>query len=370
MQQFACVMHEPRVALRRLATIALALLTVACRAGTAVTVSVDAFGLSVPDQIAALHLRVTNPELPDGPPTFDSQTLTLCGSAAQAGCYALPLSVVLRPGEAAPSTAVRVEVIALDSSGAEVVHDAAVFRFSDGAQQRLDFHLSPPCLRTYCAAQDRICGPNGGCVAPDLPSAAGAASGDAGASPSGTIEKWYQSSGGVFGNTTLVLPKPFNARPGDVLVALIPTGPNRPDFTIVARGSTATLTWHRIADSDPDTGYEFPGTFFTTQFAQVGYRGVTRVIPGAAFDLPDNNRYVMPSLDVPVAGSWLTTWIGHKYATVCTSNDQPGTYATAREQLFEAPDLKIGPTGVRAFDCQDVPGGDSFYFAAQALLVP
>lgn len=344
------------------------LLLVGCREGTSVLVTVDFRDLLVPDQIATLHLRVTNPEIDATHPTFDSQQLTLCSPTETKTCYSLPFTVTLRPGDSSPNALVRIEVIALDRGGNEVVHDAASFRFFDGASQALAFHLSPACLKTYCAAQDRACGPNGGCVDASLGSA-GTGTYDGGQAP-GKIERWFQSTQiGRGSGGRIVLDIPTNAQPGDLVVALAPpTAVAKAGWTVVGRETNRQIAYHRIAVADTADTYTFD-SIGRSDWMEVSYRGVTQVIIGTVASLPSVARLDMTSMDVPRGGAWLVTELGTSGSAACLHDGIPPVFHSGSNQVDEQPNLVAGPTGVRTYDCTTDPDL-SLSLGAELLLVP
>lgn len=339
-----------------------------CRPGTSVVVRIDSRDLAIPGQLSTVHVRVSNPELGGNEPVYDSQIVRLCAVGESSACETLPLSVVLRPGPDDPDTRVRVEVIANDGGGNEIIHDAALFRFSDGVQQEIDFHLSPACLRTYCAAQNRVCGVNGGCIDAS-PGNTPMASTDAGA-PRGIIQRWSENAMPAT-ESTYLLTKPPNAQPGDLLIALVASGTSPVGWTELFNGANrGRLVSHRIAETDDASTYAFTvgANTLAVGWIAASYRGVTSVEVGSVFAMPTGDTFQMESMDVTRAGSWLTTWVGKLSVLGCTRDGKPLTFNETNASLDEAPDLEPGPTGVRVYSCPQMLVAPTI--GVELLLVP
>ena len=325
----------------------------------------------MPEPLAALRVRVTNPEVDPNHATYDSQLLSLCATADAKNCNSLPLSVTLRPGENV-GVLTRVEVIALDASGKEIVHDATQFRFTDGLTQDLDFHLSLACLNTYCAAQNEVCGPNGGCVPPAFGTGNSSTDGGGIEAP-GKIERWYQEShmrteGSVF-LSEIPIPKPASARVGDLLVVSSAFPMRAVGWTEAMVTDAGSVLYRRVAQGDPD-GYPIVWFHADEQdyYLMASYRGVTQVIVGSALTPTSDGSFPMLSMEVPRTGSWLTTWIGRANYGGCTRGGVAATFSSPRGDLEELPDLTIGPSGSHLYTCD--PPLAAPKFAVQLLLVP
>ena len=177
---------------RAAALIACATLALGCTNDrTQVRIAIFTEGVRVPDDVARIHLTVSDrePGATDAGAIDDAvydQEVALCTGTPTPGCYDLPLSAVLFPGPKRAGDTVKVEVLAIGPLGLPVTSDAALFVFSPHQSFQLDFVLYANCLGvTDCADRDQTCGPDAQCQSltpvkggstPDL--SGGAGSGD------------------------------------------------------------------------------------------------------------------------------------------------------------------------------------------------
>jgi hypothetical protein len=137
------------------------ILTTACvPRRTEVVLSVNDYDLVVPRDLDSIRIKVTG----GGQTFFDSQPLPLCADsgASSAGCYFFPITLTLFPGQQMPSAPVRVEVDALIANRTASA-GSALFTFTPGISQRLDFDLFASCLGVDCTATGQACAQNGTC---------------------------------------------------------------------------------------------------------------------------------------------------------------------------------------------------------------
>jgi hypothetical protein len=173
-----------------------------CSSPTQMLVEIDNAGVRVPADVDSLHIRIGT----DDAVSYEN-TLPICTGAGSAGCYPLPLRLLLIPGPLEPQAVVTVlaEARAADRP---VIADSARFRFASGQTLRMTFALYSRCLgNTMCAATGRTCGDDGTCQTPMI----NGAPPDLGMLPEGGA--------------------PTDARPG-VDLAMPPDGPGGPDLSI------------------------------------------------------------------------------------------------------------------------------------------
>jgi hypothetical protein len=154
--------------MRSLAVAALAL-SACSSARTEVVVVVRSEGLQIPIDIDQLHLTVTSRTLAGQVvPRFDSQRLPLCGPGQLSGCYPLPLTLTLIPGDQTPDALVSVQVEALLRETRKI-GDEASFTFLKGQSAQLDFILYADCLDVDCTQDHQACNQSGKCATLDPP---------------------------------------------------------------------------------------------------------------------------------------------------------------------------------------------------------
>jgi cysteine-rich repeat protein len=140
-----------------------ALSSVACRAErTEVVVVVSTDELAVPTDLDALRLTVTDRALTGATATRFDDMVPLCAAEARSGCYALPLTLTIIPGDRRPGDPVTVDVEALHG-GTQLLRDEATFTFHTGDSMRLDFFLYRVCVNSDCAANGTACNAAGTC---------------------------------------------------------------------------------------------------------------------------------------------------------------------------------------------------------------
>jgi hypothetical protein len=273
----------------------LALFVVAgCGGVTEVVVQVDSDGLAIPAQIDRVRIVVSNPsgaDLSSGNTSYESPLITLCGSAPQAGCQSLPISLTLVPGPSDGSALVRVEVQGFaPGQQAPTITDASVFSFVSGTRQQLSFVLrGGNCLGMDCAAQNAVCGVGGVCTVltptdPKAPDMAASASIERILFASGTFQT--QDLGQTFSATVPA------AQPGDLM--LIALNAASVDFAAAlpsnwnvlntnAGGSDVFAIAYAFAKGTPDEtsillGNSPPQTVFgSLDWMFITYRGVAGV---------------------------------------------------------------------------------------------
>jgi len=322
-----------------------------CRSATSVLVSVSSDRLTVPTDVASVRIIATNPD--STTPIYESADVPLCGGAVTSGCTPFPITVALRPGDRQPDALVRVEVTAFDAGGGIVTQDAALFTFTPGESRRLDFVLSPRCLRTVCAAQDRACGPAGGCVGigtsttettPDLaPSKI----------PTGAVSRVYESDLTIGSSTPIQLAPPASAVAGDLVFLLTTHVVPPPGWTYLSPlGATRDLYVRRAEDAEPSSAYVFtaisPNAGAST-FLLLVYRGVDRYIVGFA---SGEIGYDFPSFDVTVPGTVGFQIIAANGGIHCNPASDPTVFASTQSGNFaEWGPLPVGATGTRTISC-------------------
>jgi hypothetical protein len=196
----------------------LALLLIAgCSHGTEVVVSV-ASELSAPD-LQAIQIIVTNPGEATTEPIYQSARLPVCAPGKSKDCFPFPVTLTLVPGDSKPKDLMKVNVQAMDTSGAVVISDASVFSFVPGASQKLQFYLYKNCLASDCSQLDQTCGSDGACAnarpsgAPP-PAAPGGASQCPGSFPvcdgfeDGTLSRWMIFRGDTYQSPVTVPTNP------------------------------------------------------------------------------------------------------------------------------------------------------------------
>lgn len=148
--------------------LAVAALAVAgCHKRTEMILSVQTGGVRIPDDVAKLRF-IASDHMPDNPDLKNedvwSQDVALCTPTLTTGCYQLPVTALLFPGDKHPKDVVRVEVDALDASGKPVISDAALFAFASEQTLHIDFVLYANCIGVVdCAKRDQACGPDAMC---------------------------------------------------------------------------------------------------------------------------------------------------------------------------------------------------------------
>jgi hypothetical protein len=336
----------------------LALFFCGCHTATSVLVRVSAEGLMIPGDVASVRITADDPDDPAVGNLYQSAALPLCAGGAQSDCYALPISVVMKPGDKQPDATVRVTVTACDAAGGLVTGDAARFSFSDGTATTLDFVLSPRCLHTNCASQDRACGASGGCEGL-IPSSGGA---DLAPSPTTglPIARVYEKDDSV-ATSPLILQPPQNAQAGDLVMLFTSANASQPDWTVIDAGG-----WHLLlrradaAEASAVATYTF-NISGANKYILLVYRNVERyalgLLSGGAPPL------VYPSFDVPVGGSYGIQLVSDPS---CTLPDGTPLYLP-NASLDEWGPLPAGPTGQRVIDCAQQGPGES---TAQIFLIP
>jgi len=337
-----------------------------CREADAVLVRVTNAGLAIPTEVSSLRITAANPSAEGtSAPIYESADLTLCGEVETPGCYTTPISVTLRPGAERPDAPVRVEIVAFDALGVAVARDAALFSFGGGARQ-IDFVLSPRCIHTDCAAQDRACGLGGACVG--LVPTSGVTTPDlAPPSASEPITRWYERGQG---GAPLALAPPGNTQPGDLVVlwTSIPVvgGGWTKLATVGNFGSEATLYVRRAqaGEASATAIYTLASTSGTQGYVLLVYRGVERYELGLIAQL---EPYVYPSYLVPRGGT-IGLQLIEVFGTICDAQGQGDLgprLATPGGYFEEWGPLPSGPSGQRSIDCTSTS-----YGTAQLWLIP
>jgi hypothetical protein len=127
-----------------------------------VVIVTTAPGVEVGRDFEFLHFNVRDVDA--NQTEWDSQQVFVC--PVTSGCYDLPVTLTLVPGNKAPDNHVRVQVDAGKRQQSQpVVSDASVFKFVSGQSSTLEFVLYPACLNKDCASQgDLSCNENGQCA--------------------------------------------------------------------------------------------------------------------------------------------------------------------------------------------------------------
>jgi hypothetical protein len=156
---------------RAAAMLLCAALAVGCsKTPTQVKIAIYTRSVRVPDDVARIHLSVADqePAATDAGKVDDSvydAAVELCTDQVGSGCYDLPLSAVLFPGQKRAGDSVRVQVDAVGPAGDVVTSDAALFVFSPHQSFQLDFVLYAACIGVVdCALRDQACGPDAQCA--------------------------------------------------------------------------------------------------------------------------------------------------------------------------------------------------------------
>ena len=330
--------------------VAFVLSALGCRVPTSTLVVIDAPGHRVPDALQGLTLTVTNPTL-GGPPVFESPTLRRCAAGQLDGCVALPLSVTLRPGADHPEAPVRVEVETRDAADQRLTHDAAQFTFTDGLAQQVNFFLSEACLQSDCAARDRQCGPNGGCVV-------GGVAPDLGADPLAPPITPVAHFSGTTKTQTYSVPPAMGLAAGDLVVLSVAADPPFPaGWTQLATFAGPRVVLARRADVDEaanTAAYTFSVSNGFDPWLMEVLRGVGGFRVDAAFETPSlaaGDRYDVPSVDAR-AGDWLLTVAPSSYGLDCEIDGARMTFISNKSgALDEEGPLLAGPTGPRPIVC-------------------
>jgi hypothetical protein len=338
-------------------------LVVGC-ARTEVVVAIASSELSAPGDFDRLSIKVTNPSLdPSGTnPLYAPPPLSICAAGQSSGCYALPLTVTLYPGSAKSDEKVRVEVQALHGSDAlPAIAQAALFTFTKGASERLQFDLFRNCLNVECAQFDQACDAMGACsnVAPMSPNAPP----DAGTVGGGTVVLMSASTLDTATVSSFDVPAPDSARPGDLLLLAASIGQNN-------SGDPAPESpgWTRRADLPPNRRmaiyvrvvgageprqytFTFPTSPSQTNWYLLQLRGA-RGLDGISA-LAENNPFFVPSVTTTFPGDLLVMFVEHsRFAGTCAA---PAGSTLVGGSSFWAISTAIaggaGPSGERHFDC-------------------
>ena len=242
-----------------------------CDPLTAVLVRVYNQDLTVPTDVQRVRIEVTNPEVGMSSPF--GQTVQLCETAATDGCATFPLSLVLYPGSRRSDAVVRLAIDALGAAPAPVLSQAAVFTFSSGYSQHLDFTLYRSCLTKTCADLDQACDATGACASIDpLPPAPSA--------PAATITRVGDVADQDTANEAQVTFPGVEA--GDLMLVSVairgdgvdPAAPPSGAWHLIAqlpRVNDRSVVFYRIADGTEmsttnDPRFHFHGSDKTTVF--------------------------------------------------------------------------------------------------------
>jgi hypothetical protein len=308
----------------------LAVLVAGCRGVTEVVVQVDADGLAIPAQIDRVRIVVgtqNGADLASENITYESQLITLCGTAPQSGCQSLPLSVTLVPGPHDGSALVRVEVQSFaPGQQTPTTTDASEFSFVSGTRQQLRFVLRESCLGMDCALQNAVCSAGGVCTkvsptnstAPDM-------------QMSTSIERVAFASGslptvGGAATTTAVEAAVPAVEEGDLMIAAIDvsatSAPMTTNFIVPLPPPWIMLNTHTEIGETFAIAYAFAtGTpadsslylGVTPAQAQPGianwmftaYRGVSAVNMPYLMQTKNSPNYMIPAQAVPAGGGYL-----------------------------------------------------------------
>jgi hypothetical protein len=325
----------------------LVLLAAGCRDATAIFVTVTARDVSVPGEIARVRLRVSNPASAAGA-IYDSGEVALCAPGESVGCRTLPLTLALRPGDDQPDAVVRIEMNASAPDGSLVVRDAAQLTFASEQVRRVDFLISPPCLRSDCAAREQRCGPNGGCVGagelvdPDAHAPP--------AEPITLISRVEENFHDIQANGPIRIPLPANTMPGD-LILLETSAPRAAPWVAVGQLDSRVYYVKRAGAGEAMLVDDYTvSNVVNVVWSLWAFRGVDRHEVGLDVETSQSHVYTLPSYPVTRTGSYRFIRYPSSAFSECVIAPAGLVSSEGTGSALLGP-LAAGPAGEMVLDC-------------------